>query len=74
MKNFNQLDKKKQLQIYFSSIKTKVAIKFPKKNFLFFLPKIGFVLKGLIILPTSKTISNNCSDMFYVLGHFLNKL
>ena len=34
MKKFNQLTKKKLLQIYLSSIKTKVTVKFPKKNFL----------------------------------------
>ena len=36
MKNFNRLKKKKkkkEFQIYLSSIKAKVAIKFPKKNF-----------------------------------------
>ena len=36
MKKFNQLAKKKKLiKIFLSSIKTKVAIKFPKKNFFF---------------------------------------
>ena len=35
MKKFNQLAKKR-LRIYLSSIKTKVAIKFPKIFFLFF--------------------------------------
>ena len=46
MKKFNQLGKKnKILKMFLSSIKTKVAIKFPK-NF-FFLLKIGLVLKGL---------------------------
>ena len=32
MKKFNQLAKKKLLKIFPSSIKTKVAIKFPKKK------------------------------------------
>ena len=35
MKKFNQLAKKKRLKIFLSSIKTKVAIKFPKKTFFF---------------------------------------
>ena len=33
MKKFNQLAKKKLFKIFLSSIKTKVAIKFPKKLF-----------------------------------------
>ena len=36
MKKFNQLAKTKRLQIYLSSIKTKVAVKFPKKLFFSF--------------------------------------
>ena len=48
MKNFNQLAKKKLLKIFLSSMQTKVAIKFPKKLFFFFLPKIGLALKGLM--------------------------
>ena len=35
MKKFNQLAKKKLLKIFLSNIKTKLAIKFPKKNFFF---------------------------------------
>ena len=44
MKKFNQLAKKNDLKIFLSSMKTKVAIKFPKKNFILS-PKIGLVLK-----------------------------
>ena len=49
MKKFNQLAKKKKKnsQIFFSSMKTQVALKFLKKK-LFFLPKIGLALKGII--------------------------
>ena len=35
MKKFNQLAKKNYLKIFLSSIKSKVAIKFPKKPFFF---------------------------------------
>ena len=45
MKKFNQLAKK-NFKIFLSSIKTKVAVKFSKKNF--FLLEIGLLLKGLI--------------------------
>ena len=39
---------KKQLKLYVCSIKTRVAIHFPKRFFFFFFqPKIGLVLKGL---------------------------
>ena len=38
--------KKKNLKIFLSSIKTKIAIKFPI-FFFFFLPKIGLALEGL---------------------------
>ena len=48
MKKFNQLAKNKLLKIFLSTIKTKVAIKFPKKLF-FFLLKIGLVPKRLIL-------------------------
>ena len=57
MIKFNQLaekDKEKKiLKIFLSSIKTKVAIKFPNLFIyfilflFFFLPKIGLVLEGL---------------------------
>ena len=50
MKKINPLAKNNYLKLYLSSIKTKVAIKFPKKSFFFFfffLPKIGLTLKGL---------------------------
>ena len=46
MKKFNHLAKIKLLKICLSSIKTKVAIRFPTK--LIFLLKIGLALKGLI--------------------------
>ena len=36
MKKFNQLAKKNRLKIFPSSIKTKVGIKYPRKNFFFF--------------------------------------
>ena len=48
--------------IFLSSIKTKVAIKFPKKAFFFFLPKIGLALKGLIYQHGVKTDKNNIED------------
>ena len=52
MKKFNQLAKKQNIKKkFFSSIKIKRAIKFPKRLFFFFfffLPKIGLALKGLI--------------------------
>ena len=48
MKKINRLKKEKEKK-KFSSIKSKVAIKFPKENF-FFLPKIGLALKELIII------------------------
>ena len=48
MKKFSQMAKKKLtvLKIFFSSIKTKVAIKLLKT--FYFLSKIGLALKGLI--------------------------
>ena len=49
MKKFNQLAKKNYSK-FTSSIKTKVAIKFPKKKLFFFLPKISLALKGLMNL------------------------
>ena len=47
MKKFNQLAEKKLLKIFLSSIKTTVAIKFPKKIFLS--AKIQMALKELKI-------------------------
>ena len=48
MKKFNQLAKKKLLKIFLTSIKTKVATKFPNFFFFFFFfLKIGLDLKGL---------------------------
>ena len=56
MEKFNQLAKKKKkkkktylLKVFLSSMKTKLAVKFPKKIFIF-LPKISLALKRLITM------------------------
>ena len=78
MIKFNQLaekdEEKKKLKIFFSSIKTKVAIKFPNLFiyfilfiFFFFLLKIGLVLEGLDLCV-------DCMKTLYlpkILIHFL---
>ena len=43
----NRVLVRERVNIFLSSMKAKVAIKFPKK--LFFLPKIGLALKGLML-------------------------
>ena len=53
-------------------MKTKVAMTFPKKNFFFFLPKIGLVLKGLSDKPSASYSVCTVSNHFGTLsgGHY----